>query len=57
MKIKNSKTRHGCQRNGAERRKFDYTIHIPERRSGQERRRNTILTTEEDIDLKDITHN
>lgn len=27
-----------CQRHGVERRKFDYSVYLPERRSGEERR-------------------
>ena len=28
----------GCERSGCDRRKFSYTLHIPERRCGQDRR-------------------
>jgi hypothetical protein len=28
----------GCERSGCDRRKFSYTVHIPERRCGQDRR-------------------
>ena len=41
MRLMNSKslaTHRYCQRHGVERRKFNYSVYLPERRSGKERR-------------------